>query len=231
MSHFIQHIPCPRCGSKDNFGEYTDHFWCFGCKYRKDKNDIVSIRERVRKANVIKDPTDFSLNLSEDIPVKARQWLLKYGVSSKEITDFNIKWEQDTEILVLLHTDSYWQGRCFGNQKVKYLSKGNKPLTYYGNGDKLVCVEDILSAIKISAASPEYRALPLLGCSLPNEWVQELSGKFTEVIVWLDRDKAKDAVKISKELRMKNFVSRVVISPLDPKEYSKGDLIEWLKRK
>jgi hypothetical protein len=231
MSHFLQHIPCPRCGSKNNFGEYTDHFWCFGCKYHKHKDDIASVKERIRKSNVIKNPSDFSLNLTDDIPVKARQWLLKYGVSSQEITDFSIKWEQDTEILILLHTDIYWQGRCFGNQKVKYLSKGNKPLTYYGNGDKLVCVEDILSAIKISRASPEYCALPLLGCSLPNEWVQELSGKFTEVIVWLDRDKAKDAVKISKELRMKNFVSRVVISPLDPKEYSKGDLIEWLKRK
>lgn len=231
MSHFIQHIPCPRCGSKNNFGEYTDHFWCFGCKYHKNKNDIDSVRERIRKANVIKNPTDFSLNLTEDIPVKAKQWLLKYGINSQEIADFNIKWEQDTEILVLLHNDSYWLGRCFGNQKVKYLSKGNKPLTMYGNADKLVCVEDILSAIKISRASTEYCSLPLLGCSLPNEWVQELSGRFSEVIIWLDRDKAKDAVKISKELRMKGFVSRVVISPLDPKEYSKGDLIEWLKRK
>jgi len=231
MSHFLQHIPCPKCGSKDNFGEYTDHYFCFGCKYYKSKDGIVSLRERVRKDNVIKNPTDFSLNLTDDIPVKARQWLLNYGVSSQEITDFNIKWEQDNEILILLHNDKYWQGRCFGNQKVKYLSKGTKPLTFYGYADKLVCVEDILSAIKVSRLTPEYCSLPLLGCSLSNDWIQKLSGKFKEVIIWLDRDKAKEALKISKELRMKGFVSRIVISPLDPKEYSKGELIEWLKRR
>lgn len=231
MSHFLQHISCPRCGSRDNLAEYTDHYWCFGCGLHKNKDDIASVKDRIRHREIIKDPTDFSLNLSEDIPVKAKQWLLKYGINSQEIKDFNIKWEQDNEVLILLHNDKYWQGRCFGNQKVKYLSKGTKPLTFYGYADKLVCVEDILSAIKLSRLSPEYCSLPLLGSSLPTEWIQQLSGKFKEVIIWLDRDKAKEAVKISKQLRVLGFVSRVIISPQDPKEYNKGELIEWLKRK
>jgi hypothetical protein len=110
------------------------------------------------------------------------------------------------------------------------LSKGIKPLTYFGYSDKLVCVEDVLSAIKISRLSPEFCAVPLLGCSISNEWIQSISNKFKEVVIWLDRDKAKDAVKISRDLRQRGFVSRVVISPLDPKEYSKGELIEWLKK-
>lgn len=33
-SEFVQHEPCPACGSKDNLARYTDgHGYCFGCKY------------------------------------------------------------------------------------------------------------------------------------------------------------------------------------------------------
>ena len=230
MSKFIRHIPCPRCGSRDNCGEYDDHFWCFGCKYYKTKDDITSIRNRLKQYKLSANTNEFSLNLVDDIPPKAMKWLLQFGVSLQEIKDFNIKWEPDQELLVLVSNDNYYQARCFGNQRTKYLSKGIKPLTYFGYSDKLVCVEDILSAIKISRLSPDYCALPLLGCSISNEWIQSISGKFKEVIVWLDRDKAKDAVKISRDLRQRGFVSRVVISPLDPKEYNKGELIEWLKK-
>ncbi|MBA58521.1 MAG: hypothetical protein CMQ40_05045 [Gammaproteobacteria bacterium] len=33
-SEFLQHEPCPHCGSKDNLARYSDgHGFCFGCKY------------------------------------------------------------------------------------------------------------------------------------------------------------------------------------------------------
>lgn len=33
-SEFVQHEPCPKCGSQDNLARYTDgHGYCFGCKY------------------------------------------------------------------------------------------------------------------------------------------------------------------------------------------------------
>ena len=32
-SHFIEHLPCDKCGSKDNNALYSDgHTYCFGCK-------------------------------------------------------------------------------------------------------------------------------------------------------------------------------------------------------
>ena len=35
-SEFIQHEPCPKCGSRDNLARYTDgHAYCFGCEYRE----------------------------------------------------------------------------------------------------------------------------------------------------------------------------------------------------
>ena len=35
-SEFIQHEPCPKCGSRDNLARYSDgHAYCFGCEYRE----------------------------------------------------------------------------------------------------------------------------------------------------------------------------------------------------
>lgn len=230
MSKFIRHIPCPKCGSRDNCGEYTDHYWCFGCRWRKSKDDINSIRNRLKQTEQSSNVSEFSLNLTDEIPVKAKQWLLKSGITLKEITDFNIKWEPNQELLVLLHNDTYWQARCFGNQKVKYLSKGTKPLTFFGEGSTLVCVEDILSAIKISRLSPEFCALPLLGCSLNQDFIPELKRRFKSVVVWLDRDKAKNAIDIARNLKQRGIYATVRVTDLDPKEYTKGEISEWLKK-
>lgn len=230
MTSFIQHTNCPKCGSRDNLAEYDDHFFCFGCKYTKQKNDLNSIRKRLTP-NKIQDPDDFTLETTLDIPVKAKQWLFKYGITPNEINDFGITFNEEQELLVLINLPHYWQARTFGNQKVKYLSKGKKPLTFYGYADKLVCVEDVLSAIKIARLSPDWCATPLLGCSMSEETIQALTGKFSSVVIWLDRDKANEALKLSRMLRGRGFNSSIVVSPLDPKEYTKGELIEWLKNK
>ena len=35
-SEFVQHEPCPECGSRDNLARYDDgHAYCFGCNYRE----------------------------------------------------------------------------------------------------------------------------------------------------------------------------------------------------
>lgn len=229
MSKFIRHIPCPKCGSRDNCGEYTDHYYCFGCKFWKSKDDIASVRERVFSRSSQKITEDsIDIDVVQDIPKEALRWILSYGITMQEIEDCHFGWNEQQQLLVLLNLPGYWQARCFGNQRVKYLSKGTKPLTFYGMADKLVCVEDILSAIKISRLSPEWCALPLLGCSMPENFTQQLAGRFKEIVIWLDRDKAKNALVIAKNLKQKGFNSRVVISPLDPKEYSKGEIKNYL---
>ena len=38
MSTFVNHEPCPSCGSQDNLSRYGDgHAYCFGCQYREGK--------------------------------------------------------------------------------------------------------------------------------------------------------------------------------------------------
>jgi hypothetical protein len=174
---------------------------------------------------------EITLDLTTDIPMKAKQWLLKYGITNQEIEQNNIAYNANSDVLVLLHTQNYWQGRCFGDQHQKYLSKGNKPLTIYGNGDTIVCVEDVLSAIKIARLSPDYCATPLLGSSMSLETTQSLSERFKKILIWLDRDKAKEAIRISRNLKQRGILVDVVISPKDPKDYEKGEIITWLKNR
>jgi hypothetical protein len=174
---------------------------------------------------------EINLNLTDDIPIEPKRWLLSYGITNEEISKYNIAWDANKQVLILHYTQTYWQGRCFGDQPTKYLSKGIKPLTIFGNGNTIVCVEDILSAIKIARLEPEICATPLLGSSMSLETTQSLSERFNKVLIWLDRDKAKDAIRISRNLKQRGVNSNVVISPKDPKEYTKGELIEWLKNR
>ena len=230
MSSFIRHLPCKACGSKDNLGEYTDHFWCFGCGFYEEKTDLMSLRERLAGTNY-KPVYMESLAFTKHIPKKAMKWLLQNRINLKEIEEYNILWCQENETLILVHTDEYWQGRHFGNYGIKYLSKGRKPLTIYGDSDIIILVEDVLSAIKIARLSPEYCAMPLLGSSLSTEHEETLRNKFNTIHVWLDRDKAKQGIKISRNLKQKGIISRTIITDLDPKEYKEGEIRSWLKNR
>jgi hypothetical protein len=109
------------------------------------------------------------------------------------------------------------------------LSSGKKTtLTLYGESDKLVVVEDVLSAIKVSRLSPDYCAMPLLGSYMSPEWSRIVSERFKWVRIWLDRDKAKESLKMARNLSALGIDSRSVITELDPKEYSKEQIKGFL---
>jgi DNA primase len=60
---------------------------------------------------------------------------------------------------------------------------------------------------------------------------QSLIERFSDVVIWLDRDKAKNAIKMARNLKQRGINSEVVISPLDPKEYNKEEMLKWLRSK
>ncbi len=229
MSQFIKLGPCPHCGSRDNRAEYTNGFWCFGCSKYDPKNDTNSLRLRLNTKSP-QDVDNSQLETIQEIPMKAMQWLLKYNITLDEIKRYGIKWEPIRKLLVLIERKNYWQGRNFGFGKIKYMSSGNKPLTIYGKGDKLLVVEDVLSAIKIARLRQEgYCATPLLGSSMSKQAEQQLLKRYENISVWLDRDKAKNAIRIRNRLRSLGISSRAIITPLDPKEYNRTEILEWLK--
>lgn len=226
---FLRHTNCPKCGSRDNLGEYTDHWYCFGCGYHKLKKDLESVRQRLA-GPVVKDDGDISINVSDDLPQEARQWLLQYGITSQDVANNHMGWCADRSLLVLTNTPSYWQARNFG-KGIKYVSKGIKPLLFYGHGDTIVCVEDILSAIKVSKANKDVCAIPLLGSSVSLELEKVLLERFKNVIIWLDRDKATYAVKQARNMVAKGLNCSVLVTQDDPKEYSVGEINEWLRNR
>ena len=228
MTQFIKHSPCSQCGSKDNLAEYSDHYYCFGCGYWKPKNDINSVRSRLsERSNAMR--SDECLNISNDIPQRAMQWLLSYGITQSDVDYYHLGWHNQSQSLVLVNVPGYWQARSFNNGP-KYLSKGSKPLIFYGNGGILVCVEDVLSAIKVSKAD-NVIAIPLLGSSMPLELTETILERYKNVRVWLDRDKAIEAVKMARNLKQKGINAEAIITPNDPKDYSTGEINEWLKNR
>ena len=230
MSNFIKLGPCPHCGSKDNRAEYINGYWCFGCSKYEPKNDTNTLRQRAYNTHILSKNYNALLDTTEDIPMEPMRWLLKYNITLKEIKKYGISWAPFKRLLVLIQRKDYWQGRNFGTGNIKYMSSGNKPLTIYGEGGILLVVEDVLSAIKIARLRYEgYCATPLLGSSLSKQAETQLVKRYKHIYVWLDRDKAKAAVNIRNKLRSKGVESRVIISPLDPKEYNKTEISEWLK--
>jgi DNA primase len=130
----------------------------------------------------------------------------------------------------LIHRKNYWQGKTFGNSNIKYLSQGIKPLTIYGKGDTIILVEDVLSAIKIARLRYQgYCSSPLLGSSLSEKSRDILRKNFKNIYIWLDRDKANQAIDIRNNLKSFGINSKVIITKLDPKEYNKEEITNWLK--
>ena len=227
---FIQHTNCPKCGSRDNLAEYSDGFYCFGCGYRKQKNDLNSVRNRLQsEQTMLSDELD--IPTTNDIPIEPMQWLLQYGITQQDVDTYKLGWNANNQMLVLVNTPQYYQARNFSKYGPKYISKGKKPLLFYGLGDILICVEDVVSAIKIAKANKNVTVTPLLGSIISLELTETILKRFKKIYLWLDRDKAIEAVKQARNIKQKGIDSDVIITPNDPKDYSTGEINQWLRNK
>lgn len=107
---FIRHLPCPKCLSRDNYGEFDNGFYCFGCGYRKLKTDNTSIRDRLE--NRVKEPKSGEmLATSKTLPIEAEKWLAQYGLTKEEKEGFG--WNEENKLLVLINTECYYLGKTF----------------------------------------------------------------------------------------------------------------------
>ncbi len=230
-SKFIKLGPCPHCGSSDARGEYADNYYCFSCGKYDKKSDTASLRERIKERTKQHVANGIGLiDTVKEIPRTAMQWLLKYNITPAEIKQYGIAWCMNRQLLVLIQNTGYWQARNFGFGNMKYMSQGMKPLEIYGEGKTIVAVEDVLSAIKIARCRGEgICATPLLGSSMSKQVVAQLSKQYDTVHIWLDRDKAKQSIRIRNNLREAGVTSKAIISALDPKEYNKEEILKWLK--
>lgn len=163
-----------------------------------------------------------SVYLVDDLPRDALVWLRKYGLTNKEALNF--RWDPGRERLVVGITRAdkmvFWQGRRFGKEGPKYLSWGQipwDPPMHFGDSGSVIFVEDVVSAIKVGRHAT---GVPLFGSHVPAEalkWAQE-QGR--PVVIWLDPDKNREALKQALRATANGVRTNVIWSDKDPKELS-----------
>lgn len=194
-------------------------------------------KEKLAYQKKIKLPWD----LTFDIPVQAKLWLLKYGITEEETKINRFGWSDFYSRLILpVYLDGnliYWQGRTFKpytKENPKYLNirqSGAKNVFFRRNPVCSQCpqsisiVEDILSGIKVGR---QVDSLALLGSYFPPSLISILR-KYQQVYVWLDADKHKEAVKFMAAASAKGIRSRFIYTDKDPKEYNDEQIRETLR--
>jgi hypothetical protein len=130
---------------------------------------------------------------------------------------------RECSLLVFHCSDNYWVARNFG-EGVKYLSRGVKPYLEYSpssqerqdgnNKEKLVFVEDIISAVKVARVAT---AVPMLGAKVMPAW-WENAKRFDKIYLHGDRDKATE--NIVQARRASEVIGKkveIIITEKDPK--------------
>lgn len=237
---FVRHEPCPRCGSRDNLARYLDGSgWCFGCHYREraDKIPVINDKYLEKEEESVQLPDD----LCFDYPGHVVSWLGQYDISVPEAIKHGWKYSPYWDQLIFIFTDeagnpTVTQARNFREgSKRKYYNQGSAlqvlpifrcPLLGDGHHREVVVVEDVVSAARIARRSD---AMPLLGSYLPKNKIKALRTlNYDSMIVWLDSDKLKEAREIADMAKWIGFKTKVVYTPLDPKEYKDDEINNYL---
>lgn len=240
-SQFLKHESCPKCHSRNNLGVWSDgHKWCFGCGHYEAPTGYSY--EYVRRVLLSDRKAPAPLQLPPDasftIPEEARMWLLKYFIIKEDIVEHNIRYSEQEKALIFqvrnpTHELIFYQMRLF-RPGPKYLTKGSlgdhlpvikMSQDYLDPVSKLVIVEDYISAIRVSEWMD---AMPLFGSHLNKKTATRLSHLYNDIYIWLDKDKAKEAMKFKKEYEALFDKCNVVITDLDPKEYPSNDIYDYL---
>jgi len=223
---------CHHCGSS---GYYTDK--------------ITNIHSKNRIQAIAKDPKDLRLPIDTEVnqsvwPTTARAWLLKYGITEKEIKNHGIVYSPSVDRLLFpIYMDGNyvgWQGRSFAKDGdvPKYLTtvdsdnpSGNCGVYKHGlDSSTAVLVEDIISAIKVSRTTD---AIALLGSHPTPEVINWIANRYKNTYIWLDNDKP-EVIKQQNKLAslFKVLVSgrvELILTSKDPKDHSDNEIKGYIK--
>lgn len=237
---------CPKCAEQgkdknaDNLTTYPDgHSYCFSCGYYLAGSSL----QKIKQINLNVPQQHTTPSLPDDIvwkmPNKAWEWLNQYlPLDAAQTSNWpKLFWSPSEERLIFPIYDEKnnllaWQGRYIGTEKKpKWYSVGisNDLMVIYGYGKTIVLTEDIVSAWKVSQGN--VAAMPIFGSFVGMKRLTRLHLLgYDNIIVWLDYDKAKEAQKevmLGKKLGLN---IQVLVTELDPKEYSYEDIDERLKK-
>lgn len=244
MARFVEHQPCPNCGSRDNFGRYDDGGgFCFGCKKWEPPTHApprVFKEQEHEESTIPKMPDDTGCAFSE----AAVAWLAQYHIDIPHAIQAGYRWSESRQQLIFLLEDGCWQARNFNKGKSKYFTAGNVNdlikiyLTteiqnsgelFDGNRKEraLVVVEDCVSAFRVSTTGTD--AMPVLGSHVATRKLVRLAHMYGSVTFWLDSDKLTEARAMARQSQLLGLSAKVVHTELDPKCYTNEQIKEFLK--
>jgi len=240
MSQSVQrgHEPCPKCRSvgHDRRGDNLKHFTdgskhCFSCSYHINARGVFK-----RQVDPVTSNIEFNIPLDADTTLsdKAVNWLRDYHLSLSDIIKNRILWSEQMQWLIFpieyRHAIVGFQARNFNpNKPYKWYTKFKKHNVFLelGHVQHIVLVEDIVSAIRVSHHAT---ALPLFGSHVNDDLVKYLVDRKLPVTIWLDRDKASNAIGYAKRLRSVGIPTHTLITKLDPKEYESEQIRCYLQK-
>lgn len=228
---FERHTACENCGSSDAKAIYSNGgTHCFSCKKttRGTMSGFVVEREQTPFEKQVQVPDD----ICNEFPQEVITWIDQYGLTIQDLIHNRVKWSPSRKQLLYIfqHMDKTGigciQGRNFAPNRPKYFNVGDThnvlPIYQFSTtpSKHLVLVEDVISAIRISKCG-YVDAMPLLGCSIQLRRLALLLKRgYTTVGIWLDHDKYREALLLSKQIQYSGPDSFVICTDLDPKCYT-----------
>lgn len=244
---FQNHEPCPECGSRNNLGRYSDgSAWCFGCHYYEEPTvsryvfDRVSQSSQARKddAGFPRIPDDAGTSFAGE----AVEWLAKFHCDIPTAIQHGVLWSPSWRQLIY-QLGSVWQARNFDPEKLKqrknftsgdvndcnhvYSSPDSGSRTNSGSDQKLVIVEDPLSALRIASVCD---AMPLLGSHLAIHRLNAIAKLYRSLVFWLDSDKLKESREMANRAKLIGLDVQVIYTPDDPKCHTHEQLVQILTK-
>ncbi len=236
---FDHYEPCPRCTKRgrdsrgDNLAVYRDGgAHCFSCGLHKFPKHYT------RPTKEVNVPTVLPTNVSREIPARAWEWLLQYGLPMSYWKP-HVWWREEDSRLVFTVGEpvqfslgrhipmAVAEGRSFPIGKPdshfprKWFVWGNCHKTPHVFGDyrtskEVVLVEDLISAHKIGTVGT---AISLFGTRIFDSVVPALRHIRLPVVLWLDKDQEGTLQRKCQWLAaLTNLPVRYVVTDKDPKE-------------
>lgn len=192
------------------------------------------------KTKVVVLPHDVDVNYHSE----ALEWIAKYELTRSDLLINRVLWSESRRLLIFSFSDGEgriiaWQGRNFGTvYRTKWFGRGQLEDTFVffprnkQRITRIFFVEDIVSAIKLGKHFDSKKeldgwvAMPIFGSHISQLRLSRCLLLFHDnstVTIWLDRDKASQAIKFAKQAESLGFTSSTIITEVDPKEIKFAD--------
>ena len=243
MSKFLGYEACPKCQERgadrsgDNAGVYSDGSkHCFACgwhSFPKHYNRFVNDQE-ISTEEKAKLPNDFTWH----VPARAWQWLLQYGLPVSYWRPHCGYSEAEERLIIRVGEPlAFSLGRDVAvpteraKPRRKWYAYGDchKQSHFYGTpGNKVVLVEDVISAHKVGHAG--HLCLPLFGTNVHDCHLRSLLYYKLPIVLWLDKDQ--EALSRKRAARLNTLLGvpvSIITTDKDPKNISINNINEVLK--